>query len=181
MNHEIAGLLVCGAILLAAKLPGWLETRRAATQDARDLLVYKRKAEHYQAIGHAAPRRAAEVEIGGTIEKARFRAFACDEYVRTGRRLDDIRQEWWKSAVRRMLDVQSIGRSRAEAAAYVKAVEVAIFRMDEESVYVEGEAEAKWKEECKLISDANQVCTREDPVARAVMDKHWENLRNGTI
>ena len=171
-----AALLGRALVYFCQELPDRREEQAATTPEQKEAIVLERKAQHYREAGHPDPWQAASDEIGGTIEVARFRAYACDEYVRSGRSLDECRKEWWRSAAKRILSTQSVGRSKAEATAYLKAVEAVIFGAMPDTVYAEGEAAEKWQAELKRVADWNASHERKrDPISEAVMAGHWEN------
>jgi hypothetical protein len=177
---------ICARVLVyfCKEVPEQREEQAATTADQRHAILLERTAQRYRAEGHKDPWQAASDEIGGTIEAARFRAYACGEYVSTGKKLSESRDEWWRSAAPRMTYVNSIGRSKTEALLYVAAVKNMIFQMDGDTVFTTGEAAEKWHTEQTRIADWHneyERLRRRDPITDSVIDGLWKNMRGGSM
>lgn len=161
------------SIALLCRLPTWLEELRAKTPDRKATIVHDRLIDRFRREKHPNPYMATSDHLSMMTDLELFRRHACAAYVRTGKPLDEIKEEWLAERSAGVQWAKSIGRSKADGIRYAKTLKIAVMDMPEDEVLIYGDAPAKLAKEnheIKARIDALITARKRDPVYDHVIE-----------
>ena len=138
---------VIGGIALAVRMIYFAFQKEPTTLEEKEAVVYATLHERFRREGHRNPHKAASDRMGQHRQMEEFRRFACEQYVLTGKPLEEIRSEWWASRGKAIEEVAALGGTKADGVRYRQILSAALDQEDEDTLYVYQPAARRWADE----------------------------------